>query len=278
MRDENHPITLGDLTRKDGPFLYGSTGVTRGLQEQIDIFYRMPQLNLNEELQQARSVLCIGVGRGKILFDLIRLYPNLEDIRGISREDFLYSALDLQQGIRDANSDDTLLTLNEEEAVSIAQRMHDNHTVADVTEGIPMENQSFDTVIVGVAVADYIHHKARFLSEIKRVLKPNGMGIVELTGMRILPQGETDPNAQNMTAQFFESMEGDYTYIPATATCGLLVIRNNHPEQVDLNLTMVGAYYDDLIGPRALIYREYYRPSMLDDENQPDPVYHYGIL
>ncbi|MCP4653411.1 MAG: methyltransferase domain-containing protein [Candidatus Omnitrophica bacterium] len=236
--------------------IYREENVGRGLDSFIEDFQNDITVGISPYLNRAQNVLCIGVGRGKIVYDLLSRYKHLNSVSAISKENYLHSAESLKAVIDEQAAETKGVgQLSLEQAHKFVEKMQRGHITADVSYGLPYKDRSFEVVFLGPAVATYLQNKVFVLEEIKRVLKPNGVAFVDLAGLSL--QHNED------LGDFFSSKGGEFEHHELSVKGGpsLLIIRNYDPDNIDLGLKLVKQREFSLrTMPGVVVHNEEYQP------------------
>ncbi|MEL7407005.1 MAG: methyltransferase domain-containing protein [Cyanobacteria bacterium J06558_2] len=103
--------------------------------------------------------------------------------------------------------------MNEEELAK--NKRLDSHFVQNLNQNpkLPIENADFDAVLIAVSV-QYLQYPEAILSEIYRVLKPNGIVIISFSNRMFYNKAiaawrdGTDTDRVNLVKKYFQSVDG----------------------------------------------------------------------
>jgi len=161
----------------------GDNWVGRGLEELRELFPGMD--DVLGRLPPGAEVLMIGPGVGFEILDIQQAYPGLS-IRSTGLET-LFERDGLREMIQQRYD------VDEGEADRMLAGLRENFVENDAETGLPYETGTFDAVITGNNVVQYINDKPLFIEETYRILKENGTGLIELTHLMVLRPGDDIP-------------------------------------------------------------------------------------
>ncbi|MDD5135937.1 MAG: methyltransferase domain-containing protein, partial [Candidatus Omnitrophica bacterium] len=116
-------------------------------------------------------VLIIGPGAGIIIYELKKMFPEI-DLVFINKQEIQLKYETYKKILGHECRD-------EEELRGFIDYFRKNVMTRDVETGLPFDKGAFDIVIMAPTVLQYIKEKAAVLSEIKRVLKKNGKAFID---------------------------------------------------------------------------------------------------
>jgi SAM-dependent methyltransferase len=125
------------------------------------------------------TVLEVGCGYGRVLLELRAGYGDRFELHGINLEPGYNEKL-----IRDFARDQEL---------DVAGAPFPTIHIHDADQGIPFPSDTFD-LILSVATFHSIRDKLRFLEEVSRTLKPDGVGLIEFPTARVDMVGKPVPS------------------------------------------------------------------------------------
>jgi len=187
-----------------------------------------------------QKVLFVGLGRGKAAIDLVRKYGDKIELYSLTLEDLLYTP----EQLAEVSAGDISL----DEARILVAKVQSRYTLANIEKGYgAFDGESFDVIIFGQAVFEYINDKGRLIESLKQKLVPGGELIMDLLIMVLRDQaGKTV-----QTDAFFAAQGSDYKVYgltfggpPIIGYPGLHIINNNPSQwQLPLDATSRGTTY-----------------------------------
>ncbi len=134
----------------------------KALPESYQDWFKKEKEYLEKHVSKNSSVLEVGCGDGRSIFDLL---PMTENITGIDHD--------------------------EKAIQEISRRFIDYPSIKFIkadAEHLPFENDSFDHVICMTSFANFANKKFEILEEMKRVLKDDGKIIISVFSQNSLPE------------------------------------------------------------------------------------------
>jgi len=153
----------------------GYAKVNECISRGINVFGLKPRLlvEVKKKLLEAKNprVLEVGCGKGFLLLDLLKQFPNLR-LTGVNKSK--------AHGIKDRKE---LAIRAREYGLTLNTHQTPNIIFSDATN-LPFPSSFFDIAVSQVTFL-HIRNKAEALSEIFRVLKPGGIALISLGGYSI---------------------------------------------------------------------------------------------
>jgi SAM-dependent methyltransferase len=125
-----------------------------------------------------RTVLEVGCGYGRVLLELRASYGHRFELHGINVEPGYNERL--------------LREFAQDQGLDVPNVAFPTIHIHDVDDGLPFPDDTFD-LIFSVATFHSIRDKLRFLAEVMRTLKPDGVGLIEFPTAAVDMVGQPVP-------------------------------------------------------------------------------------
>lgn len=177
------PAVMGVITRRStGEKIENPYGREENISRRFSDLDRQYLNDISEELHDRTDpyhgkkqkdgppvkILHIGAGRGLEAFDMIHMYGKRVDITVTAKEDLLFDS-----------AEDLLMhggyMIPEEQARGYIERLRSKYIECDLDQGIDLEDNSFDMVIIDEYTLAYVKDKWAAIKEMIRVCNAGGV-------------------------------------------------------------------------------------------------------